>query len=454
MTLFPAVLVLVDRHHAERAREQAPARARSSSGIHVPVLDRLTTLPRHGARSSPGVATAPRLWALPSRRLRLQPAQPAGQGHGVGGVGAAHPRRHRPLRLQRARLRERPSRSCGRKQARLRDACRRSPRWTRCCGSSRTTRRRRSRIIKSFAPLVAPIRIGRSSPVDLDRLRQALADIKRRFDVVAAEAGAKLPADLRRHPEARPPPCSARSRRVDRETAEPALNYLQAQLYRDFVIEVLQPAAEPEPAVDRPSRTSPTSSGASSSARTGASSSRSIPRWTSGRRAGARQFVRRAPDGRSGGHRPARHHLRGDPARWSGPISQGTALRLRPRRGSHRPDDPAGQGDPARAAAAGAGPPVDDRPHAGLSGLKFNLANVWGLPLIIGTSAEFGLNVILSYLEGRSHGGPLVARSTVMAVVAERDHDDGRLRQPDDRDAPGHLRPRPPAHDRHRAADS
>ncbi|HET7876131.1 MAG TPA: MMPL family transporter, partial [Methylomirabilota bacterium] len=52
-----------------------------------------------------------------------------------------------------------------------------------------------------------------------------------------------------------------------------------------------------------------------------------------------------------------------------------------------------------------------------LFGLQFNLANVWGLPLIIGASAEFGLNVLLRYMEGRAHGGPLVARSTVMAVT-------------------------------------
>ena len=38
-------------------------------------------------------------------------------------------------------------------------------------------------------------------------------------------------------------------------------------------------------------------------------------------------------------------------------------------------------------------------------GLKFNLANVWGLPLIIGTAAEFGLNVVLSYREGVTSGG-------------------------------------------------
>jgi predicted RND superfamily exporter protein len=50
-------------------------------------------------------------------------------------------------------------------------------------------------------------------------------------------------------------------------------------------------------------------------------------------------------------------------------------------------------------------------------GIQFNLANIWGLPLIIGTAAEFGLNVILSHLEGRTHGGPLVARSAVLGVA-------------------------------------
>jgi uncharacterized protein len=48
--------------------------------------------------------------------------------------------------------------------------------------------------------------------------------------------------------------------------------------------------------------------------------------------------------------------------------------------------------------------------------LQFSLANVWGLPLIIGSSLEFGLNVVMRWMEHREHGGPLVARSTVMAV--------------------------------------
>jgi len=49
--------------------------------------------------------------------------------------------------------------------------------------------------------------------------------------------------------------------------------------------------------------------------------------------------------------------------------------------------------------------------------LKFNLANVWGLPLIIGTAAEFGLNVVIRVMESRAYGGPLLPRSTVMAVL-------------------------------------
>jgi uncharacterized protein len=52
-----------------------------------------------------------------------------------------------------------------------------------------------------------------------------------------------------------------------------------------------------------------------------------------------------------------------------------------------------------------------------LLGLSFNLANVWALPLIIGASAEYGLNVALRHQEAVADGGPVLARSTVMAVL-------------------------------------
>jgi uncharacterized protein len=50
-------------------------------------------------------------------------------------------------------------------------------------------------------------------------------------------------------------------------------------------------------------------------------------------------------------------------------------------------------------------------------GLPFNLANVWGAPLIIGASAEYGLNIIIRFLEAQAHGGPLIAPKTMMAVT-------------------------------------
>ena len=49
--------------------------------------------------------------------------------------------------------------------------------------------------------------------------------------------------------------------------------------------------------------------------------------------------------------------------------------------------------------------------------LEFNLANVWALPLIIGTAAEYGLNLYVRFLEGVDRGGPRFPRSMVWGVV-------------------------------------
>jgi len=49
--------------------------------------------------------------------------------------------------------------------------------------------------------------------------------------------------------------------------------------------------------------------------------------------------------------------------------------------------------------------------------LKFTLGNVFGLPLILGAACEYGMNIVLRFMEGRDHGGPLIARSTVMGVL-------------------------------------
>ena len=52
------------------------------------------------------------------------------------------------------------------------------------------------------------------------------------------------------------------------------------------------------------------------------------------------------------------------------------------------------------------------------AGLRFNLVNVWALPLIIGSAAEYGVNIVLRSLEAPAHGGgSRLGRSTVMGVV-------------------------------------
>jgi uncharacterized protein len=51
-------------------------------------------------------------------------------------------------------------------------------------------------------------------------------------------------------------------------------------------------------------------------------------------------------------------------------------------------------------------------------GLSFNLVNVWALPLIIGSAAEYGVNIVLRAIESRAQGGGTrLARSTVLGVV-------------------------------------
>jgi predicted RND superfamily exporter protein len=52
-----------------------------------------------------------------------------------------------------------------------------------------------------------------------------------------------------------------------------------------------------------------------------------------------------------------------------------------------------------------------------LLGMTFNLANVWGLPLLIGASAEYGFNVVLQYRQRSADGDDPFPRSGVVAVV-------------------------------------
>ncbi len=409
MTLFPAVLMLVDRRHLERAREHRP-RAQQLERIHVPVLDRLTSYPVTVLVSA-GVATALSLWALPSvgfdyNLLNLQ----------AKGTESVVWERRIVANTGRSGFNALASAGTLDEVRQKQRAFEKLPSVSEVDSVVRLIPENQAEniaIIQSFAPLVTPIRIGRSSPVEIERLRQALADIKRRFDVVAAEAGDKVPAEfaaIQRQTAA----LMKRLKTVDRETAEPALTYLQAQLYRDFVAKFysLQRNLNPHPVSiqDVPAELRRKFVGAD-----GRFLLQMHPKVDIWERDGAQQFV---------------SELRSvDPEVTGAPVITYEATRLMERGYL--------QGTVYALILVGLLTMLMIRRLKEallamfplvvgllwtiglmqLLGLKFNLANVWGLPLIIGISAEFGLNVILRYMEGRAHGGPLVARSTVMGVA-------------------------------------
>jgi predicted RND superfamily exporter protein len=238
-------------------------------------------------------------------------------------------------------------------------------------------------------------------------------DLKRRLDVAAKEAGPKLPEEMQEL-RTRTTALVRQLEKVDREMAEAVLTHLQAQLYRDFQDKFhgLQRNLNPKPvtARDVPEELQRKFVGAS-----GRFLIQIHPRVDIWERKGAEQFVR---------------ELRSvDPDVTGSPVITYEAIRLMERaylEGTFY----------AFALVAGLTFWMIRRWRMTLMALlplvlglvwtiglmhifdlKFTLANVWGLPLLIGASAEFGLQIVLRFLEGRQHGGPLIVRSTVMGVA-------------------------------------
>jgi uncharacterized protein len=409
MTFFPALLVFVDRHHAARPRGQREL-AHQVERVHVPTLDHLTTYPKTVLIAA-GAVTAFSVWAVPHvgfdyNVLNLQ----------AKGTESVAWERRILATTGRSGFNGLSSATTLEELRRKQEAFERLPSVSEVDSALRVIpddQEQKITLIKSLAPLVAPVRIGRSSPVDLDRLKKALGDIKRRFDVVAAEAGPKLPAEVQVTTQ-KTQAVLRQLERVDRESAEAALNYLQVQLYRDFVNKFYSLQRNLSPTVmtikDVPEELRRKFIGQS-----GHFLIQVHPKVDIWEKEGARQFVA---------------ELRSvDPEVTGSPIITYEATVLMERAYL--------QGTVYAFVLVGALSLLMIRRWRetllallplvlgllwtiGLMkvfGIRFNLANIWGLPLIIGTSAEFGLNMMFRYLEGRSHGGPLVARSTVMGVA-------------------------------------
>ncbi len=410
MTLFPALLMLVDRRHTARPKEQRLLRAHQLERMHVPFVDRLTKYPAT-VLTVAGVATVLSIWVFPSvafdyNLLNLQ----------AKGTESVAWERRVLASTGRSGFNALASAGTLAELKQKQTAFERLPSVSEVDSVLHLIPEEQAEkiaIVQSFAPMVAPVRIGRSTPVDIERLRRALDDIKRRMDVIAAEAGAKMPKELalvHRKVNA----LVTKLQTVNRDTAEPALTYLQSQLYRDFIgkFHDLQRNLNPRPIgiSDVPEELRRKFIG--TSGRFLLQVHPSVDIWE---REGARRFV---TDLRTV-----------DPDVTGSPVITYEATRLMERGYV--------QGTAYAFILVGllmylmirrvkesllAALPL----FIGLLwtvglmhvfGLKFNLANVWGLPLIIGTSAEFGLNVVVRYIEGRAHGGPLVPRSTVMAVA-------------------------------------
>jgi uncharacterized protein len=409
MTLFPALLMLVDRHHAERPRNQAP-RAHAIERMHVPVLDRITSYPKT-VLTVAGVATLASLGAVPfvGFDYNLLNLQAKGTESVVwekrilattgrsGFNGLASATSLEELRKKQEAFEKLPSVSD------VDSVLRVIP----------DNQQEKIGIVKTFASIVAPVRVGRSSPVDIERLVRALGELARRLDIFATEAGDKLPKDLK-DLRARTAALLKTLKTADREVAEPALSHLQSQLYRDFTSKFfdLQRNLNPRPVVlaDVPEELQRKFIG-----KRGDFLLQIHPRVDIWEREGARTFVRelRSVDPDVTGAPIITYEAIGymERAYYQGTIYAFLVVGILSFLMIRRVKETLLALLPLVLAL------LWTMGLMRVFNIQFNMANVWGLPLIIGASAEFGLNVMIRYLEGRDHGGPLVARSTVMAVA-------------------------------------
>ncbi|MBI4245722.1 MAG: MMPL family transporter, partial [Candidatus Rokubacteria bacterium] len=410
MTTFPATLALLDGHHARRPPREVP-RAMALERIRVPLVDWIAAHPKTVLIFA-GALTLVSLGGLRGIRFdyNLLNLQAEGTESVVwekrvlatasrsGFAALSSARSPEELKRKHAAFNRLPSVS------EVDSALLLLP-------EDQTEKRK---IIGDFAPLVAPVRVSRPLSLDLDRLIVAFETLKRRLAIAAREAPAsdakprlgRLTEDL--------DALIRKLRQNDRDASEAGLAHLQQQLYRDFVRSFQRLQANLTPRQigleDLPIEI-----------RRKFVSDRgffllqihpAVDIWD---REGATRFVSdlRAVDPEVTGtpvitfeaiHLMERAYQQGTVYAIA-LVALMTALILRRWRETLLALLPLGLGLTWTAG------------FMSFFGLKFTLGNVFGLPLILGAAAEFGSNIVLRFVEGQDHGGPLIARSTVMAVL-------------------------------------
>ncbi len=410
MTVFPAVLVLVDRRHASRPAGSIP-RAIALERVHVPFVERLVEYPKT-VLALALVLTAFSLWGL--RHVQFDYNLLNLQAAGTESVA----------------WEKRILTTAGRSgftaltsASSLDELRRKVAAFNRLPGVSEVDsalllipedQAAKLKIIRDFAPLIAPVRVGRATPVDIDRLIGALETLKRRFDIAASEAPEGDTKLRLRTVSEDIGHLVTRLHQMDREVSEPALSHLQNQIYNDFVRNFQRVQANLAPRqigladVPRELRRK----FISDRGRFLLQIHPAIDIWD---REGALRFVTEL--------RSIDPEVTGTPIITFEAIrfmersyQEGTvyavllvtlitALTLRRVRETVLALLPLGLGM------------VWTFGLMYFFDLKFNMGNVFGLPLIMGAAAEYGLNIVIRYMEGRDHGGPLIARSTLMAVL-------------------------------------
>jgi uncharacterized protein len=410
MTVFPATLVLIDRRHANRPRNSVP-RAIALESIRVPFVERFTTYPRT-ILAAAGLLAAAAALALGSvgfdyNLLNLQ-------AHGTESVTWEKKILATSGRSGFAALDSADSLE----ELHAKQQAFRKLRTVSEVDSALLLipdeQPEKLKIIADFAPIVAPVRVSRPMSVDVDRLVTALETLKRRFEIAAGEAP---PGDTQRELTRVAEDIGRlviKLRQSDRNDAEAALALLQRQVYRDFVTSFQRLQSNLNPRMVGLADVPPEIKRKFISDR-GRFLLQIHPAVNIWDRDGAARFVAEL--------RTVDPDVTGTPiityeairlmerAYKQGTlyaiilVSGLTALMLRRARETLLALSPLALGMIWT---------------AGLMyvfNLKFNLGNVFGLPLILGAASEYGLNIVLRFMEGRDHGGPLIARSTIMAVL-------------------------------------
>jgi uncharacterized protein len=271
----------------------------------------------------------------------------------------------------------------------------------------------KSKILRDVAPLVASLRVGAVAPLDVERLAATLETLRRRVGLAVVEAGADAPVELR---ELRTSLTDLVSvlRSSDATRVAPALERYQAGMVHDFaaLLHFLQRNVEPRPVTFADIPPEIRRKFVSDSGRLLLQIHPKVDVWN---RAGALKFVDdvRSVDAEVTGTPVITYESirRMEAAYRHGAVyalivvGLITAVMIRRVRETALALTPLVLGT---LWAIGLMP---------VFGLKLNLANVWGVPLIIGASAEYGLNVITRAMEARAQGSPRFARSTLLAVA-------------------------------------